>query len=84
MTKANKSNRAFLIKPTHWWDRLNPFWWRRKRITEAVLDHMWRSENMEEKMQDAIRDAVLYGEGRMNCRWGEGKIRIFEEKDDGK
>jgi hypothetical protein len=56
----------FKIAPKHWYHWLNPFWWRRKRLLQAVVDYEWESNNMEEKITKALTDAVLYGEGYMN------------------
>lgn len=33
------SKRPFTIKPKHWWSYLNPFWWKRKKIIEAVIKY---------------------------------------------
>lgn len=53
----------FTIHPKHWWQYLNPFWWKRKRMIEAFIDYHWAQMGVKEKVEEAVRDAYLYGEG---------------------
>lgn len=56
----------FDIKPMHWWDRINPFWYRKRRVIRAVIEYQWSKEGMDKKLQEAVKNAVLYGEGRID------------------
>lgn len=54
----------FSIKPQHWYDYLNPLWYRKRRVVLVVMEHVWKTEGLEQKMNNAIRDAFIYGTGR--------------------
>lgn len=56
-----RSVNPFVLKPKHWWDYINPFFWRRKRIVEAILKYEWEKANPA--VYKAVKDALLYGEG---------------------
>jgi hypothetical protein len=56
----------FILTPKHWWTYLNPFWWRRKRIVEAVLAHEFK--RYEKAFYNATRDALLYGKGSVRFK----------------
>lgn len=58
-------NFPFSIKPVRWIYYLNPFWWYRKRKVEIFLAYVWDKEHVEEKINIAIKEAVLYGEGKI-------------------
>lgn len=58
-------NNPFKIKPLHWWEYVNPFFWIRKRRVEAFMAYQWKAENMDAKLNQALRDAAMYGEGRI-------------------
>ncbi len=54
-------SKYFTVTPKHWWSYLNPFWWRTKRIVEAVVNHEYEKHKPE--IEKAIQDAYLYGTG---------------------
>ena len=61
----------FKIKPKHWYQWINPFWWRQRKLMQAVLDYQWEQKRMKEKVQKAVTDSVLYGEGKVSMDWNE-------------
>jgi len=58
----------FEVKPKHWWDYLNPFWWRKKRAVEALARCMWAKHDLSRKLDKALHDALLYGEGVLRIK----------------
>lgn len=52
---------AFKIYPRHWYDWINPFFWRRAKIVKAMLNSHWDHGGKEE-FEKKYRNAVLYGE----------------------
>lgn len=52
----------FDVKPLHWYEWINPFWWRRRRTIQAVLDYQWEKYG-KDKFEKAYRDAMIYGKG---------------------
>jgi hypothetical protein len=54
------------ITPKHWYQWINPFWWRRRKLILAILDYQWEHEGMKDKVEKAVKDAILYGEGYIN------------------
>lgn len=59
------------IKPKHWWEYLNPFWWRRKQTIEAVLNYQF--EKRKSEVEKAFTDSVLYGTGKVGIKWDGDK-----------
>lgn len=59
----------FTLKPTRWWDYLNPFWWQKKRIVEKVMNYTWDAHGLEEKINEALKDAIRYGKGKIPMDW---------------
>lgn len=57
----------FDIRPKHWYEWINPRWWKRRKITLALLNHEWEKRHMDEV-------AIRYEE--MLIRHGEGSIDI--------
>ena len=57
-----KTPKLFTVKPKHWWQWLSPWFWKRKRITEKYLEHLWEI-GLKEKTEKAIKDSMLYGTG---------------------
>jgi len=55
--------RRFTIRPTRWWDWINPFFWRRARRVEAFMEWQWKQIDGDKRMDEAIRNAYLYGTG---------------------
>ena len=53
--------KAFTVHPKHWWTWLNPFWYRRKKIMEAVIQYEWEHGG-EKQVQEKIRRHFLYGD----------------------
>lgn len=58
----------FEIRPKRWWDWVNPFFWRRKRIIEAVLKYHWEKPALQKQVNQAIKDALIYGKGSILLR----------------
>jgi hypothetical protein len=58
IVKAN--TKPFSIKPKHWWTYLNPFWWKKKRIIERLLEYQWKNGG-EAEAEKRIKNALLYG-----------------------
>lgn len=71
-------NSPFIIRPKRWYDWINPYWWRRAKLTKRIADYMWEKEGMEEKISEAIRDCYTYGTGIIEL--GKYKIRISPEE----
>lgn len=59
----------FAVKPAHWWDYINPRWWRRKKRIEIFLAYVWETQNLEPKFDAALRDALLTREGQLLNSW---------------
>jgi len=59
----------FTIDAKHWWNYLNPFWWRRRKHIEALIEWQWKREGMSKKIEKAIRRAYLYGHGSVRVNW---------------
>lgn len=52
---------SFTVKPRHWWQYLSPWFWKRKKIAEALLKY--ELENGLEKMvEEKYRRNILFGE----------------------
>ncbi len=50
----------FQVKAKHWWDYLNPLWFRRKRIVEKVLKYQWEHGGRQE-FERQLKNNLLYG-----------------------
>lgn len=51
----------FDIRPKHWYEWINPFWWKRRKIALTLLNHEW--EKYREELEAAFLEAILNGEG---------------------
>jgi hypothetical protein len=69
MTQGGREMISWRIKLAHFWHYLNPFWWRRKRIIEAILKYQWEKYHTEDKINIAIRDAYIIGTGSVEVDW---------------
>lgn len=61
--------KPFIVKPKRWWQWLQPSFRRHKRIMEALAEYEWTKGGMKEKCEKAMRDAILYGEGKVKIEW---------------
>lgn len=59
----------FHIKPKHWWQYLNPFWWRTKRWVEAIMAYQWSNEGMHKRVEEAVKNTMLYGDSLGPDAW---------------
>jgi len=51
---------TFKIRPEHWWQWINPFWWRNARRVHKIMEYQWDHGGKEE-FEKKYRNAVLYG-----------------------
>lgn len=49
----------FRIRPTHWYQWINPWWWKNARIAQLVIDHWWENGG-KEKLQNEMTAIILF------------------------
>lgn len=55
------TNLPFVVRPRHWWNYLNPGWWKTKRTIEALIAYQW-DHGVRQEVEETIKRHVLYGE----------------------
>lgn len=53
----------FKVKPRHWWNYLNPFDYKRRRIVEKVLEYEWEHGGKEE-VEQKFKNLILFGNSK--------------------
>ena len=53
--------RFIVVKPKHWYQWINPFWWRNQRKIEKFLNWVAYENNIPKKCEDAYIDMLTYG-----------------------
>lgn len=62
---------AWNIRPKHWYQWINPFWWRTRKRVIAILNYEWERNGMNTKVEKAMVDAIIYGEGSVSIDWND-------------
>ena len=53
--------RFLVIRPKHWYERINPIWWWKTRRIEKFLNHMAYEADLPTKAEKAYLDMLTYG-----------------------
>lgn len=51
------------IRPKRWRDFFNPFWWRRARRIEILMNYIASTPEYQKESMKRLRDYYLYGYG---------------------
>jgi len=54
----------FKLKPKHWYQWLNPYWWRKAKIAEEAMNYMFREK--EGEINQKIKRHLIYGDYYIN------------------
>ena len=54
---------SFRLRPKHWYQWINPFWWQRQRTIYKFMKWHMKATNMDEKLKEAMNDMMIYGRG---------------------
>lgn len=51
----------YKIRPKHWYQWLNPFWWSRKSILEETLNWTMNSPAVKAEFEERQKNYLIYG-----------------------
>lgn len=65
----SRARRWFRLRPRRWRDWVNPFWWRRARVTEDLVLFYMVENDTDKKLEQMLLDMAVYGSGSIEMNY---------------